>query len=254
MAILSRDNGTQNHIIRIGLVDSSTGAPKTSLTNTTSGLIVAAIADIEATTTAYTAAASLIDTITTLGTYQAPSATHCRFKEVDATNHPGLYEIHLPNTRFAVTGASYLDISVQAAASSVAVSMERYDLDAQVDLFAINATTVTAPSGVLAVNAAQINGVSAETLGLEIAGRVKGTISAASGGYTPTANLFECANITDAAGFSLYQNRGFLVTSGTQAKSIGTIRSDLVGTTGRRFLVATLVGGAPTAGDTLVIL
>jgi len=50
-----------------------------------------------------TISASLtLEDITTLGTYQAPSNnTSLRFKEVDATNMPGVYEIHLHNDWFA---------------------------------------------------------------------------------------------------------------------------------------------------------
>lgn len=84
----------------------------TGLTFSTSGLRIAAIANNEATTTAYTAAGSTIETIATLGTFAAPTSTKCRFKEVDATNHPGVYEIQLDNTRFGVTNAKSLLISV----------------------------------------------------------------------------------------------------------------------------------------------
>lgn len=45
-----------------------------------------------------------LEDVTTLGTYQAPTSNlHLRFKEVDATNMPGVYEIHLHNDWF--TGA-----------------------------------------------------------------------------------------------------------------------------------------------------
>ena len=44
-------------------------------------------------------------TITTIGTYQAPSANKVRFKEVDATNFPGLYEIHAADAAYDATGS-----------------------------------------------------------------------------------------------------------------------------------------------------
>jgi len=65
---------------------STTGGAKTGLTFSSSGLIISTIADNESTATAYTQAGSTTETITTLGTFAAPTATKCRFKEVDATN------------------------------------------------------------------------------------------------------------------------------------------------------------------------
>jgi len=97
-------------ILRVVLNNSSTGLPYTGLSSTSAGLNISTIADSEATATVYTQAASHIGTITTLGTYAAPSASSCNFKEVDATNLPGLYEIQLANARFAVSGAKSLTV------------------------------------------------------------------------------------------------------------------------------------------------
>jgi len=93
---------------------STTGAGKTGLTFSSSGLIIGTIANTEATATTYTAAGSTVETVTTLGTYSAPTATKVRFREVDATNFPGVYEMQIADARFAVTNASQLLISVQA--------------------------------------------------------------------------------------------------------------------------------------------
>jgi hypothetical protein len=113
--LLSRQNGATGVILRFKILDSSvtTGAGKTGLSSASTGLIISTIADIEATATAYSAAGATIDAVTTLGTYAAPTAGHCRFKEVDATNHPGVYELQLENARFAVSGAKSLLVSVQ---------------------------------------------------------------------------------------------------------------------------------------------
>lgn len=107
--------GSTSNILRVFLQDSAstTGAGKTALTNASSGLIISTIADLEATATTYTSAASNVETITTLGTYAAPTASKCRFKEVDATNFPGVYEIHIADARFNVTNATQLLISIQ---------------------------------------------------------------------------------------------------------------------------------------------
>jgi hypothetical protein len=109
-------NGNTSNILRVFLLDSTstTGAGKTGLTFSSSGLIIGTIANTEATATTYTAAGSTVETVTTLGTYSAPTATKVRFREVDATNFPGVYEMQIADARFAVTNASQLLISVQA--------------------------------------------------------------------------------------------------------------------------------------------
>jgi hypothetical protein len=60
---------------------------------------------------------STIESITTLGTFATPTATKCRFKEVDATNHKGLYEFQFANARFAISNAQRLIVSVTGAAN-----------------------------------------------------------------------------------------------------------------------------------------
>lgn len=107
--------GSTSNILRVFLQDSAstTGAGKTALTSASSGLIISTIADLEATATTYTSAATNVETITTLGTFAAPTAGKCRFREVDATNFPGVYEIHIADARFNVTNATQLLISIQ---------------------------------------------------------------------------------------------------------------------------------------------
>lgn len=109
--------GTTGVILRIKLRNSSvtTGAGLTGLTNASAGLVISTIADNEATATAYTQAGGTIQGITTLGTYAAPSASNCRFKEVDATNHPGLYEVQFADARLNVTSARSLVVSFSGA-------------------------------------------------------------------------------------------------------------------------------------------
>lgn len=112
-------NGQGSVILRVNLFDSSssTGAGLPGLTSASAGLIISTIADSEAVTTNYTQSGALIDGITTLGTYAAPTATHCRFKEVDAANQPGLYEIQLADARYAVSGAKSLIVGWLGAAN-----------------------------------------------------------------------------------------------------------------------------------------
>lgn len=110
-------NGQGSIVLRVKLLDSSstTGAGLTALTSASSGLIISTIADNEATATAYTVAGSTVETITTLGTYAAPTATKCRFKEVDATNHKGVYELQFADARLAVASAKSLLVSIAGA-------------------------------------------------------------------------------------------------------------------------------------------
>jgi len=60
----------------------------------------------------YSQSSGTIETIVTLGTYAAPVASKCRFKEVDAANQPGLYEYQFDDTRLAVSNAQSLVITV----------------------------------------------------------------------------------------------------------------------------------------------
>jgi hypothetical protein len=207
---------------------------------------------VEATPTVYSAAAATIDTIATLGTYAAPAAGHCRFQQVDSTNHPGLYEAQFINARFAVAGASQFIATIQASGSKCSPQSFIIDMDAQTDTTAFGGTTGFFFGGIPQVNVAQIAGAAsgATKLALEMAGRITGTVTSAT--FTPTATQFECGDITDATA-NVYINRGFLITSGILIKGIGTILGDIVGTSGHRFTVAALQ--APLSnGDTIVIM
>lgn len=126
------------------------GSGKTTLAFNSTGLIISTICDNEATPTVYTAAGLTIETIAALGTYAAPTATKCRFKEVDATNHPGLYELQFANARFAVAGAKRLTISLLGVAD-----MEQTDLQVDLDLFSgmvmnLNGPTIGPSTGTIA--------------------------------------------------------------------------------------------------------
>ena len=90
---------------------SPSGNPATGLTYATADLYIATIGNNEAVTTVYTGAN--IEDIATLGTYVEPTAGKCRFKEVDATYHPGLYEIQLSSTR--MTNNKYMHVTAGGA-------------------------------------------------------------------------------------------------------------------------------------------
>jgi hypothetical protein len=110
-----------SNIIRLSLLDSTstTGGRKTSLAYNTSGLIISTIADVESYPVSYKVAENNIETIATLGTYAAPSANKCRFKEIDSTNMPGWYELQLRDARFSVANSRKLGICIFGATGLV---------------------------------------------------------------------------------------------------------------------------------------
>lgn len=107
----------ESNILRVKLRRTDTGQGLTGLAYNTSGLIISTICDNEATATSYTAAGSTIEAVGTLGTFAAPTATKCRFSEVDSTNHPGTYELQFANARFAVANSKVLRIGISGAAN-----------------------------------------------------------------------------------------------------------------------------------------
>lgn len=118
-----RANGSTSNIERVflykdsGATAGTEGDPLTGLTNASTGLSIATIANNEATANVDTSATtSSVETIATLGTYATPTAGFVRFKEVDATNMPGLYELQWENARYAVASAKYLDICISGVA------------------------------------------------------------------------------------------------------------------------------------------
>lgn len=184
-----RKNGDTSVLLRIPIYDSAspTGEGLTGLLHSTTGLIISTICDNEASPTTYTSAGSTIETITTLGTYAAPTATKCRFKEVDATNHRGLYEIQLADARFAVANARTLQISITVPGG--------VQQDYTIQLLAVNLyDTVRAGLTALPNAAAEASG------GLITRGTGTGQITLASGVVTANVTQFGGSNGTFAGG------------------------------------------------------
>lgn len=115
--LLSMKHSATGVILRVKLLDKTKtdGSGLTGLTYSSAGLAISAVADVEASTVVYAQGSSNIEDITTLGTYAAPTANKCRFKAVDGTNHPGVYEIQLANGRFSVSSSRSLLVSVRGA-------------------------------------------------------------------------------------------------------------------------------------------
>jgi hypothetical protein len=112
-------NGVTGLCLRVFLQDSAAadGSGKTGLTYQSAGLAIAAIADNESATTAYSGAN--VETIAALGTFGPPTAGKCGFREVDASSHPGVYEVHLANARWAVAAARSVLVTFKAAGAAV---------------------------------------------------------------------------------------------------------------------------------------
>lgn len=118
--------GATSNILRVKLLDSSStvGAGLTGLTFSSTGLIISTICDNEASPTVYTQAGSTIEAVTTLGTFAAPTATKCRIKELDSTNHKGGYEIQFADARFNVVSSRSMLISILGA-----TNLAQYDAE-----------------------------------------------------------------------------------------------------------------------------
>jgi hypothetical protein len=179
--LISYRRGQTSVILRVKILNSSlsTGAGITGLTSSSTGLVISTIADTEATATAYTVAGSTIESITTLGTYAAPTAGKVRFKEVDATNHKGIYEIQISNARFSVSNAKFLIVSISgataAAETDVVIPLQDLDPYTAADAAVWNATRSTyATAGTFGQGAASVQG--------NVTGNVAGTVASVTGG------------------------------------------------------------------------
>jgi hypothetical protein len=190
-------NGQTSVVIRVKLLNSSltTGAGLTGLLYSSTGLVVSTIADNEATATAYTVAGSTIETIATLGTFAAPTATKCRFKEVDSTNHPGLCEIQIADARFAVSGAKSIVITLSGATNLA-------QRDVVIPLRAVNPYSATA---FMASVATVTNLTNAPTAG-DLTATMKTSIGTA---------VAASAVASVAAGVTLAASQHVIVDSGT---------------------------------------
>ena len=98
--------GAQSVMERVFIQDNSvtTGAGLTGLTSASTNLQIATIRELDSAVTIYTGAN--IEAQTTIGAYQAPSASSkIRFKAVDGTNMPGVYELQFHNSAAGAFGS-----------------------------------------------------------------------------------------------------------------------------------------------------
>jgi len=225
--------GATSIVLRVKLLDSSvtTGAGKTGLTSSSSGLIIAAIADNEATTTAYTQAGSTIESITTLGTFATPTATKCRFKEVDATNHKGVYEIQFDNARYNVSNAKFLTVSISGvtglAECDFIIPLTKFDpYDGQrAGLTALPAADAGASGGLIGAGTGtnQLSLSSGQVL--VQSGTGSGQLSTSSGVISANVTQFNGAAATSASGRPEVNVTHFGGTAGTFATGIPSVNT-----------------------------
>jgi hypothetical protein len=180
--------GQTSIVFRVKIRNSSvsTGAGLTGLSSTSSGMIISTIADVEATATPYTVAASNVQAVATLGTYAAPASGKVSFSQVDATNHPGIYEIQIANARFAVANAKSLLVSITGATNAA-------DCDVVIPLRTVNPYANNFGLTPLPTAAAGAAG------GLHINGANTGPLSV-SGGVTYTNSGGDAFALTSSGG------------------------------------------------------
>ena len=121
-------HSSTSNLVRFVLKRSDTGMGFTDLTNTSASLNIHTITNNEASPTRYLSDDSNIETVATIGTYAAPSANKCRFRQVNATYLPGLYEFQFADARFAVASAKTLIVSVNNPNSNATLLDTDYEI------------------------------------------------------------------------------------------------------------------------------
>lgn len=103
-SITKRGSASNLFVVFLPDAASTTGAGKTGLTNASAGLVVSVRRELSSVVTSYSS--SNIMSITTLGIWVDPTAGKVRFKEIDASNQPGLYELQFVDSLFDTSDAS----------------------------------------------------------------------------------------------------------------------------------------------------
>lgn len=198
---------------------SDTGQGLTGLSSTSTGLIISTITDNEAAATTYTQAGSTIETITTLGTYAAPTATKCRFKEVDSTNHPGVYEFQFADARWQVASAKTLRVSVTGPAALLILDRDfLYQITIDGNVQTINSVATTS---VTAVNANVGTTQPVNFTGTAGSALVKGDAVDIAGAAVSTSSAQVGVNAVQVGGTAAATAIGPAFTSGAVATDAG---------------------------------
>jgi hypothetical protein len=230
-------SGLAGPIVTVKILDSTstTGGAKTGLTNASASLNIAVRPDNAATTTAYTSAGSTIDTITTLGTWAAPTTGHCRFSQIDATNHPGHYELQFSTSLWQTSGARKL-VGTVLVTGGVQTDFE-IELTQAVDLGAAAAGTAAVipfgtGSGQLNVSGGNLAGAVPSVTGSvgSVAGSVTGDVQGKvlGGGASSITGVGAQSNCTQIAGSTTAATN---LSATAQGVFLGQVSSDATPTT-----------------------
>jgi len=188
-------------ILRVFITNSSTGVGLSGLVYNSAGLTAYYMREGATAATAITLA-----TITTLGTWETGG-----FKEIDATNAPGLYEFHPPDAALA-TGADSVTFFLRGAAS-----MQDTTLEVQLTDFDLNST---APD----VNVAQISNDSVAADNLELQYDTTGLT-----GDTFPSTQSQLSGIANVGSAIHRPAQGYTLTTGTQSANTYTSTAALDG-------------------------
>lgn len=150
--------GTTNYTMNVQLFDDTTGAPKTGLTFESAGINIS-----------YARAGAVRVAVTEVTLAAADSAySSGGFKEIDATNMPGVYRFDVPNAAL-VTGTNLVTITflftgVRSKAVDIGLTMPTVDSNGRVDVGKWLGTAVTLTVNVPDVNVSAVGGATPMSL------------------------------------------------------------------------------------------
>jgi hypothetical protein len=209
--------GTTSKLVKIFIQDSSAtdGSGLTGLVYNSAGLSAYYIPEGDA------SAASITLATATVGTY-----TSGGFKEVDATNMPGVYELGLPDAVIDSTSEGSSLVMLKGATDMAPVLLE-------IELDTVDYRSSSWAQ--LMLSAGQI---------------ISGTVS--TGTTAATTLLFAASDITEATS-DHYNGRVVIFTSGNLAGQASTI-TDYVLTSGEGVFTVDQMTEAPANTDTFVVV
>lgn len=246
-----------SNIVHVFLTDSgaTTGAGKAGLAYNTSGLIITLMRPGASAPTIYKVADSNVEDITTIGSYQAPSASKIRFREIDATNLPGWYEIHLPDGAIPGTGIAGAQLACHVYGAS-GLRPETIQILVGLPLIGSGANQIAVDGSGRA--AANVTAIAGSTAAASVLASVHAGLASAEVLGTPSASQFDGSTaLSSSDGF--YANCFVLFQNGNNA---GIARKVSRYTGAARTFAFEGGGGAtdrafpavPDAGDDFVIL
>lgn len=226
-------NGLTSVILRLKIRDATSilDAGLTGLTSASAGLIISTICDNELAATVYTQAGGTIEAVTTIGTYAAPTATKCRFKLVDNTNHPGLYELQFADARFAVTNAKELQITITGPAA-LNLCQEDYKVQLAPAPADVKLWLASAPNALIAGRVDANVQATAAALTFNLTGNITGNLSGSVGSVTGAVGSVTGAvgSVTGNVGGNVVGSVGSVV--GAVGSVTGNVGGNVVGSVG----------------------